>query len=76
MNAWDEPKDDVRRGVETFGVKHRVLLDGEAVFKRYGAYIPSILWINAAGEVVNTELGFHGPEPLEAKTKALLSGDR
>lgn len=75
VNAWDESAEDVRRGVKQYGVKHRVLMDGEAVYKKYGPpHIPCVLWIDRQGKIVDSELGFHGPEDLDERTKRLLDG--
>ncbi len=51
-----------------------MLLDGRAVGALYGVTdIPTLLWIDPAGTVVDTELGFHGAGSLERKTKRLLA---
>ena len=74
VNAWDEPKSDIKRYVEQQKLKHRILLDGRAVAGRYGVTsVPRLLWINAAGTVVDVEVGFHSPESLQRRTEKLLA---
>lgn len=75
VNAWDEEEEEIRRFVQENKLKHRILLNGRDV--AYGLYhvpgIPTALWINRHGVVVDTEVGFDGPELLEEKIKRLLS---
>lgn len=76
VNAWNEPKDDVAKFVKEHQLKHRILLDGKPVGKDlYGVKgIPTVLFINKEGVVVDVEIDFAGPEHLEAKTKKLMGG--
>ena len=74
VNAWDEARPEVSQFVRDGELKQRVLLDGKTTGQAYGIIaVPTLLWINRAGVVVATEVGFHGPESLEGKTKDLLS---
>ncbi len=75
VNAWDEDKAEIRRFVKKNKLEHRILLDGKEVRARYGApFIPTTLWINRDGVVVDAEVGFDGAGPLLRKTKKLLAG--
>lgn len=76
VNSWNEPKDDVARFVKEHQLKHRILLDGKPVAKElYGVKgIPTVLFINREGVIVDVELDFAGPEHLEAKVKRLVAG--
>ena len=74
VNAWDEEKAEVRRFVDENRLQHRILLQGEWLYEKYGRPgIPALLWINREGVVVDAELGFHGPERLQERTKRLLA---
>jgi hypothetical protein len=73
INAWDEEKSDVQQFVDENKLKHRILLQGRWLYEKYGRPgIPSLLWINCEGVVVDAELGFHGPESLHKRTRRLL----
>ncbi len=75
VNAWDEPKSRIRRFVKKNKLKHRILLDGSAVADQYGvSSVPTLIFINKDGVMVDAELGFHGVGPLLNKTRLLLRG--
>ncbi len=74
MNAWDEARPDISQFVRDGNLKQRVLLNGREVGKSYGIIgVPTLLWIDRAGVVVDAEIGFDGPESVEAKTRQLLA---
>ena len=74
VNFWDEPKDEVAEFVQEHGLKYPILLDGREVGKRYGVFaIPTTVWINPQGVVVDAAIGFEGPEHFEQKTERLLN---
>ncbi len=76
VNAWDEPKEVIKRFVKQQNLRHRILLDGAGVAENYGLYsVPVVLWIDRKGNVVDAEADFHGPKSLEKKTKRLLSSN-
>ena len=73
VNAWDEERRDLKRFSRQMNLKQYILLNGSSVFEQYGLkMVPTVLFINENGIVVDSEVGFHGPEPLRAKAKALL----
>ena len=73
VNAWDEPKSQIRRFVKKHKLKHRILLDGSAVADQYGiSSVPTLIFINKDGVMIDGELGFHGAGPLFDKTRSLL----
>ncbi len=77
VNMWDENHADIRRFANERKLKHRFLLDGSAIKSEYGGLgIPAALWINREGIVVETEIGFHGPQSLEQKTRKLVATSR
>lgn len=55
-------------------LKYEILLYGRDVGHRYGVFaVPTNLWINPQGIVVDAVVGFDGAEDLERRTKNLLS---
>lgn len=75
VNAWDEPKTMLAQYAKKEGLRQRILLDGSSVQERYRAPgLPTVIWINRAGVIVDAEVGFGGPGPLDKKTKQLLDG--
>ncbi len=51
-----------------------MLLSGNAVAKTYKVKsIPTTLWINPNGVIVDTELGFESAKELKERTARLLS---
>ncbi len=75
MNAWDEEAETLRKFVTDNKLKQRVLLEGGETADRYmlGGSVPTLLWIDRDGVVVDTEWGFDSAETLETKTRRLLS---
>ena len=52
-----------------------MLLNGKAVAETYKVTsVPTTLWIDRTGRVVDTEIGFKGVEDLMERTAGLLSG--
>jgi hypothetical protein len=74
VNAWDEPKEMLTKFVKDKNLKHTILLSGEKVAtETYGLKgVPYVFWINKEGVVVDSEMDYDGPEPLERRTKKLL----
>ena len=74
-NAWDEEKGLLKRYVKKENLKQRVLLNAGEVFSAYGAKsVPTVLFIDKSGVVVDVEIGFdHGPAALEERVKKLLA---
>ena len=55
-------------------LKHKIMLNGRDVGHQYGVFaVPTNLWINPQGIVVDAAFGFDGAEDLEHRTKNLLS---
>jgi len=76
VNAWDEPRSDLAKFARQKHLKQDILLNGGKVFEHYGlTTVPTVLFINKEGVVVDTEVGYGGPESLLAKAKALLGKD-
>lgn len=76
VNTWNEPVDGSRDFAREHKLRQRILLEGRETGKRYGVYrIPTAIWIDAKGIMVDAALGFDGPEHLERKTQAFLAGD-
>ena len=75
VNAADEDEATLKRFVRHQKLKQQVLLNGGSVFEdRYnGKSFPTSLWIDRAGVIVDTEVGYDGPETLDKKTKRLLA---
>lgn len=74
-NAWNEDKGMLKRYVRKEKLKQRILLDGAEVFEAYGGKsVPTVLFIDREGIVVDVEIGFDGgSKHLEEKAAALLS---
>lgn len=73
VNAWDEPLRDIKRFVRQRRLKQYILLNGSQVLAQYGVtVVPTVLFIDRNGVIVDAEVGFDGPEPLRRKAKALL----
>ncbi len=71
VNTWDEPKATLDAFVREKNLKHRILLNGREVGRKYGVTsIPTNVWINAQGVMVDASFDF---EELEEKTKKLMS---
>ena len=74
VNIWNEPTDEVRDFVKTHKLRQRVLLEGKAVGKQYGLYrIPTLIWIDKTGTVMDVTVGPRGPEYLEKTARELLA---
>lgn len=59
VNAWDEPKADVRRYARNNRLAHRILLNGSRIATRYGAVaLPTSFLINKKGIIVHRLDGF------------------
>ncbi len=75
INFWDEPRESVAEFARHEKLSYRILLDGRAVGVQYGVTsIPTSVWINPKGIVVDAALGFDGPKRLEKKTRTILDG--
>ncbi len=74
VNAWDEPKEQLKRYAEKEKLAHRILLQGGSVAEAYGvSAVPVTLWINGNGTVVDSKSGFDGAEEVRQKTRKLLA---
>ena len=74
VNIWDEPVETLEKLAKEQQLKQRILVNGREVADRYGVKsIPTNLWINRKGIVVDVALGFDDPKELEQKTKKLLA---
>jgi hypothetical protein len=74
VNTWDEPRNTLRQFASVEGLKQRILVGGSAVGSTYGvSSVPATVFIDRRGEVVDAELGFHGPADLERRVSALLA---
>jgi len=77
VDAWDEDKEILKQYVEQNKLNQRVLLEGGKTIKQYGVpdeLIPTVLWIDRAGIVVDVALGAGDVKTLENNTKKLVSG--
>ncbi len=73
-NAWDEEKNILKRYARKDKLKQRILLDGSALFDAYGGTsVPTVLFIDRNGVVVDVEVGFDGPDDLIKRTERLLA---
>jgi cytochrome c biogenesis protein CcmG/thiol:disulfide interchange protein DsbE len=74
VNAWDEDKNEVKKFAEKNKLKQRILLNGRSVaYKRYKVPgIPTAVWIDRAGVVRGTDVGFEDPQAFDEKTRQLL----
>jgi len=77
VNAWDEDPDVLKQFAENHKLKQKILLFGEKTGDAYGIIgVPTVLWINREGTVVDAEIDFKGRESLDRKTQSLLSSSR
>jgi thiol-disulfide isomerase/thioredoxin len=77
VNAWDEPKEILQQYIEQNNFQQRVLLDGAEVFQRYNIpseRIPTVVWIDRQGMIVDTSVGATNPDHLYRTTRALING--
>ncbi len=74
VNFWDEPRETIAEFARQEKLSYRMLLDGSEVGIRYGVTsIPTYVWINPEGIVVDAALGFDGPKRLDEKTRKILA---
>lgn len=75
VNAADEDKATLKRFVRRQKLKQQILLNGGSVFENryHGKVFPTSLWIDRAGVIVDTEVGYDGPETLKKKTERLMA---
>ena len=77
VNAWDEDKEILKQYVEQNKLNQRVLLNGGETSDRYGIpsrSVPTVLWIDRSGVVVDVDAGSGNVTTLEINTKRLVSG--
>lgn len=74
VNGWDEPREKVEVFVNEKKLTHPVALKGSVVaqgkYKVFG--YPTSFWLDREGNIVHRDVGWHGPEHLEAKLTELL----
>ncbi len=74
VNAWNDDKQDIHRFVKRGKLKQRMLLDGASVAEMYKVTsVPTTLWIDRKGIIVDTEIGFEGVKTLRKETARLLA---
>ena len=76
VNAWDEDKEILKQYVEQNKLNQRVLLNGGETSDRYGIpsrSVPTVLWIDRSGIVVNVDPGSGNMKTLENNTKKLVN---
>ena len=77
VNAWDEDKEILKQYVEQNKLNQRVLLNGGETSDRYGIperSVPTVLWIDRTGVVVDVDAGSGDVGTLERNTKRLIDG--
>lgn len=77
VNAWDEDKGILKQYVEQNKLSQRILLNGGETSDRFGIpsrSVPTILWIDRSGVVVDVDFGSGDVKTLENNTKNLVSG--
>ena len=77
VNAWDEDKEILKQYVEQNKLNQRVLLGGGETSDRYGIpsrSVPTVLWIDRSGVVVDVAPGSGDVKTLENNTKKLVNG--
>jgi len=74
-NAWDEEKSVLKRFVKKENLRQRVLLNAGEVFTALGGKrVPTVLFIDRKGIVVDVELGFDkGADRLNRAVAELVS---
>ena len=73
-NAWDEDRETIARFAAKKKLHQRFLLDAGEVSLEYGATsMPTVLWIDREGRIVDAQVGLGSRRSLAAKTKALLA---
>ncbi len=76
VNAWDEDKEILKQYVEQNRLNQRVLLNGGETSDRYGIpsrSVPTVLWIDRSGVVVDVDPGSGDVRALASKTKKLIN---
>lgn len=74
INAWDDDKKDLESYAKKEKLAQRILLNGSAVADQYHVEgLPTTLWIDRKGIVVDTEVGFGGVEALRERTRKLTA---
>ena len=77
INAWDEPKDTLADFAKHEKLMYRILLDGGDVASEYGVTsMPTNIFVDKNGVMIDAALGFDGPKHIEAKTRKLLESSR
>jgi hypothetical protein len=77
VNAWDEEKEILKQFVEQNKLNQRILLNGGETSDHYGIpnrSIPTVLWIDRSGVVVDIDFGASDVKTLENNTKKLVVG--
>ncbi len=77
VNAWDEDKEILKQYVEQNKLNQRVLLNGGETSDLYGIpsrSVPTMLWIDRSGVVVDIDFGSGDVKTLENNTKTLVAG--
>lgn len=77
MNAWDEDKEILKQYVEQNKLNQLVLLNGGETSDRFGIpsrSVPTVLWIDRSGIVVDVDTGSGNVKTLEDNTKRLVNG--
>lgn len=73
VNSWDEARQVLQSFSSSNGLKQRILLNGSSVGSTYGvSSVPTTVFIDRKGEVVDADVGFSGPAALERKVASLL----
>lgn len=77
INAWDEDGEILKQYVQQNKLSQRVLLNGGETSDRYGVpsrSVPTVLWIDRSGVIVDIDLGSGDVKMLEKNTKKLVTG--
>jgi len=77
VNAWDEDKEILKQYVEQNKLNQLVLLNGGETSDRFGIpsrSVPTVLWIDRSGIVVDVDTGSGNVKTLEDNTKRLVNG--
>lgn len=76
VNAWDEDKEILKQYFEQNKLNQRVLLNGGETSDRFGIpsrSVPTVLWIDRSGVVVDVDPGSGDVKTLERNTKKLIN---
>jgi len=77
VNAWNEDKEILKQYVEQNKLNQLVLLNGGETSDRFGIpsrSVPTVLWIDRSGIVVDVDTGSGNVKTLEDNTKRLVNG--